>query len=131
MLRPPLHLSLLLLAGILLEDVHALSEHNQGLSAQPMNIIVIGRSSGMGNTAAITCVKRGRKALIVSRSKDKLAKAAEEVRSYAPSETSSVKDLLVETAILDATDEDAVKKFVAETLTRSEENASDLDTSSD
>ena len=133
MLRRPLHyyLSLLLLAGMLSEGAHALSEHNQGLPAPPMNIIVIGGSSGMGKAAAIACVKRGGKALLVSRSKDKLAKAAEEVRSYAPSEASSVKDLLVETAVLDATDEDAVKKFVAETIARSEENASDLHTSSD
>ena len=128
MLRRPLHyyLSLLLLAGMLLEGAHVLSEHNQGLPAPPMNIIVIGGSSGMGKAAAIACVKRGGKVLLVSRSNDKLAKAAEEVRSYAPSE-----DLLVETAVLDATDEDAVKKFVAETMARSEEYAPDLDTYSD
>jgi NAD(P)-dependent dehydrogenase (short-subunit alcohol dehydrogenase family) len=117
-------------ARMISEAAHALSTHSDGLPTPPANIIVIGGSSGMGKAAAIACVKRGGKALIVSRSEDKLAKAAEEIRSHAPSKTSSNRDesdLVVETAVLDATDEDAVKTFVEETLTPSNESPSDWD----
>ena len=111
--------SALLLAGMLLETSKALSRQNNGLQP-PTNIIVIGGSSGMGKAAAIACVKRGGKALIVSRSNEKLAKAAEEIRSHAPPSTScdspGGKDPVVETAVLDATNEDAVIQFVAEKI---------------
>ena len=108
-----------LLLGLLWAAVDGLSLHNDDSPPTPMNIIVIGGSSGMGKAAAIACVKRGGKALIVSRSKEKLERAAKEICSNAPSEISSnlgENNLIVETAVLDATDEDAVKKFVEEKL---------------
>ena len=45
------------------------------------NIVVVGGSSGMGKAAACSAVKRGGTALLVSRSEDKLERAAEEIRS--------------------------------------------------
>ncbi|VEU40755.1 unnamed protein product [Pseudo-nitzschia multistriata] len=84
----------------------------------PINIIVVGGSSGMGKAAAIACVKRGGKALIVSRSEEKLARAAEEIQSYAPQRDTSCEDSddestasMVTTAVLDASDEEAVELF--------------------
>jgi len=111
----------LIIATIVMSTANALSKHDAGVppTTSPLNIIVIGGSSGMGKAAAIACVKRGGKALIVSRSQEKLAKAAVEIQSHAPSKTSSNPgevDMVVETAVIDATDEDAVKAFVADRL---------------
>lgn len=108
---------ILLLSGMLLQAVHALSKGNHaGLppTEASMNIIVIGGSSGMGKAAAIACVQRGGKVMIVSRSSEKLSKAAKEIQSHAPPSDSDEEDLVVETAALDATDEEAVKNFVTE-----------------
>ncbi len=111
----------LIIVAIALSKANASSKHDAGVSPRttgPLNIIVIGGSSGMGKAAAIACVKRGGKALIVSRSQDKLAEAAEEIKSHAPSLSNrNEEDLVVETAVVDATDEDAVKAFVEERLT--------------
>jgi len=117
-----LRLSILSLVGVLSQVAHGFSKRNDndGLSQPPiMDIIVIGGSSGMGKATAIACVKRGGRVLIVSKSKEKLAKAADEIRSHAPCSTSlsnnnttKGKYITVETSVLDATDEDAVKKFV-------------------
>ena len=73
--------------------------------ASPTNVIVVGGSSGMGKAAAIATVKRGGKALLISRSQEKLDKAAKEVQSAANLGGSvSVKSL-------DITDEAAVQNF--------------------
>ena len=112
-----------------LEAVQALSKGDNAVvppTAAPMNIIVIGGSSGMGKAAAIACVRRGGKVMIVSRSSEKLAKAAEEIQSYASSSHSDEEDLVVETAILDATDEEAVEKFVMERLASPQATASNV-----
>ena len=82
----------------------------------------------MGKAAAISCVKRGGKVLIASRSEEKLAKAAKEIQSHAPYSTSSTsperQDSVVETAVLDATDEEAVINFVATKMTVTTESRS-------
>lgn len=49
-----------------------------------MNAIVIGGSSGMGKAAAIAVVKRGGRALIVSRSEEKLQNAKCDILSHVP-----------------------------------------------
>mmetsp|Transcript_9645 Transcript_9645/g.19559 ORF Transcript_9645/g.19559 Transcript_9645/m.19559 type:complete len:288 (-) Transcript_9645:50-913(-) len=77
----------------------------------PPNIVVIGGSSGMGKAAAVAAIKRGGKALIVSRSEEKLVRAAEEIKSHIPI---SARGSSVKTAVLDATDEAAVEKFASE-----------------
>lgn len=120
---------LLMISGMLLEAVQALSKgDNAGVppTAAPMNIIVIGGSSGMGKAAAIACVQRGGKVMIVSRSSEKLAKAAEEIQFHSPSSHSDEEDLVVETATLDATDEEAVEKFVMERLATTQATTSNL-----
>mmetsp|Transcript_61232 Transcript_61232/g.181096 ORF Transcript_61232/g.181096 Transcript_61232/m.181096 type:complete len:254 (-) Transcript_61232:245-1006(-) len=61
----------------------------------------------MGKAAAVAAVKRGGRVLIVSRSEQKLERAANEIRAYA------IDDSYVETSILDASNEDAVKKFAS------------------
>lgn len=75
------------------------------------NIIVVGGSSGMGKAAAIAAIQRGGKALIVSRSEEKLIAAAEQIRTA--SRSSGSDENCVTTAVLDATDEAAVEKFVS------------------
>ena len=92
----------------------------------PMNIIVIGGSSGMGKAAAIACVQKGGRVLIVSRSSDKLETAAHDIRAHIParrttpplsaSSSSSLVIPVVETAVLDATNEEDVKDFVSTVL---------------
>lgn len=115
-----------LLVALLLEGAHGLSK-NDVSPPPPINIIVIGGSSGMGKAAAIACLKRGGKALIISRSKDKIEKAADEIRSHAPTAATSSSSLsssssnsdevvVVETAVFNTTGEDAIKKFVSEKL---------------
>jgi len=69
------------------------------------NIVVVGGSSGMGKAAACSAVKRGGTALLVSRSEDKLERAAEEIRSQTGGFGT------VRTAVLDASDEEAVREF--------------------
>lgn len=66
----------------------------------------------MGKAAAIATVQRGGKALIVSRSEDKLLRATAEIESHI---TSSVGGC-VTSAVLDVTREEDVEKFVKEHL---------------
>lgn len=94
--------SALLLCRILLLSFIAL-----GFS-RPINIIVVGGSSGMGKAAAIAAVQRGGKAMLVSRSKDKLDRAAIEVSAAAGR---SKLGGSVSVFPLDVTDEAAVRKF--------------------
>ncbi|KAL7537915.1 hypothetical protein ACHAWF_005937 [Thalassiosira exigua] len=76
--------------------------------ALPSNVIVVGGSSGMGKAAAIAAVRRGGKALLVSRSKEKLDRAVAEVGAAAEGgETGGT----VSAASLDITDEAAVREF--------------------
>lgn len=66
----------------------------------------------MGKAAAVSTVARGGNALIVSRSRDKLEKAVQEIISKA--QACSRKDQIlgrVQIAVLDVTDEDAIRKF--------------------
>lgn len=87
------------------------SSHGGGNA--PPNVVVIGGSSGMGKAAAVAAVQRGGKALIISRSKNKLQKAAQEIREKAGK--SADDDIsCVATAVLDATDEAAVERFASE-----------------
>lgn len=79
----------------------------------PPNIICIGGSSGMGKAAAVAAVRRGGKALIVSRSEDKLEKAAQEIVEKAGKDNDDDRSC-VTTAVLDATDEAAVERFASE-----------------
>jgi hypothetical protein len=73
--------------------------------SSPPNVIIVGGSSGMGKAAAIAAVQRGGKALIVSRSKSKLDRAAKEVAENAKMGGS------VSIFSLDVTDERAVQEF--------------------
>ena len=71
----------------------------------------------MGKAAAIACVQQGGRVLIVSRSHEKLETAAHDIRAHIPARTASSLVLpVVETAILDATKEEAVIEFVATVL---------------
>ena len=66
----------------------------------------------MGKAAAISTVKRGGNALILSRSKEKLESAMNEIHSKAQVEK-EVQDIgKVYSHVLDVTDEDAIQKFV-------------------
>lgn len=77
----------------------------------PMNTIIVGGSSGMGKATAVSTVARGGNALIVSRSKEKLERAVSEIKSKAI-EMRQSKDIgNVLTAVLDVTDEDAIREF--------------------
>ena len=85
-------------------------------SSPPINVIVVGGSSGMGKAAAIAIVQRGGKALLISRSTDKLSRAEKEVAAACCHGGS------VSTASLDVTDEEAVKEF-AQKIPNNEWNA--------
>ncbi|KAL7542678.1 hypothetical protein ACHAXR_012204 [Thalassiosira sp. AJA248-18] len=78
------------------------------LATSPTNVIVVGGSSGMGKAAAIAAVQRGGKALLLSRSKEKLDRAAKEVGTAAEN---SNRGGSVSVTSLDITDEAAVQKF--------------------
>ena len=82
-------------------------------SAPAKNIICVGGSSGMGKAAAVAAVRRGGKALIVSRSEDKLEQAAQEIIEKAGKDNDDDRSC-VTTAVLDATDEAAVERFASE-----------------
>jgi NAD(P)-dependent dehydrogenase (short-subunit alcohol dehydrogenase family) len=75
----------------------------------PNSAIVVGGSSGMGKAAATQFVKAGGRALLVSRSADKLERAREEILHATGADASAV-----DTAAVDAADEAAVAAFAAE-----------------
>ena len=75
----------------------------------PNSAIVVGGSSGMGKAAATQFVKAGGRALLVSRSADKLHRAREEILHATGADASAV-----DTAAVDAADEAAVAAFAAE-----------------
>lgn len=86
----------------------------------PINAIIVGGSSGMGKAVAKSVVSRGGKVLIASRSIEKLKQAACEIRSHAPATNDdAANEDVVEIAVLDASDENAVKDF-SERLTQDE-----------
>lgn len=70
------------------------------------NVIVVGGSSGMGKAAATQAAKHGGRVLLVSRSGEKLQQAKRELLEEVPEADANV-------AVLDATDEEAVKSFAA------------------
>ena len=80
-------------------------------SQQPKNVIVVGGSSGMGKAAAIATVQRGGKALILSRSEEKLQRATAEIKSHITSSKGEV-----ESAVLDVTCEQDVQNFAQKVL---------------
>jgi NAD(P)-dependent dehydrogenase (short-subunit alcohol dehydrogenase family) len=75
----------------------------------PQNAIVVGGSSGMGKAAAKQFVRAGGRALLVSRSADKLQRAREEIMRETGADDASA----VDTAVVDATDEASVAAFAA------------------
>jgi NAD(P)-dependent dehydrogenase (short-subunit alcohol dehydrogenase family) len=84
----------------------------------PINVIVVGGSSGMGKAAAVAVVRRGGHALIVSRSADKLKRASDEIKTtaLACSSSNAGTEGSVSTAVLDITDESAVQEFASQLL---------------
>ena len=53
-------------------------------SANPVNAIVVGGSSGMGKAAALAVLQRGGRIMLVSRSEDKLLRAKSELKNKVP-----------------------------------------------
>jgi NAD(P)-dependent dehydrogenase (short-subunit alcohol dehydrogenase family) len=78
----------------------------------PRSVICVGGSSGMGKAAATSVVARGGRVLCVSRSAEKLAAARSEIVKV----TGCVDVLAVQTYVMDASDEDAVKEFANSAL---------------
>ena len=90
-------------------SVSASPSQGLAINRRPPNVIIVGGSSGMGKACAMTTVQHGGRVLLISRSADKLAKAREEIIS-----TCGILDpSIVTTAVLDATDEDAVRSFAS------------------
>jgi len=82
------------------------SQHNS------INVIVVGGSSGMGKAAATSAVQRGGKALLISRSEDKLKSACKDICQAAQiSEEDNDTGGYVSFINLDATNEEAVQTF--------------------
>jgi NAD(P)-dependent dehydrogenase (short-subunit alcohol dehydrogenase family) len=73
-------------------------------SSTPINMIIVGGSSGMGKAAALETLEHGGKVLLVSRSEDKLANAKRELLESAPT-------AIIETKSLDITNESNVCEF--------------------
>jgi NAD(P)-dependent dehydrogenase (short-subunit alcohol dehydrogenase family) len=84
-----------LLASLVIIDSFAL---------KPINVIIVGGSSGMGKAAALSTIEHGGKCLLVSRTKEKLQAAKEYL-------SSKVDNADIEFSVLDATNEQAVKDF--------------------
>jgi len=82
---------------------------------KPINVIIIGGSSGMGKATAISTIARGGNALIISRSQEKLDSCRSYIQAKAITLTND-KIGKVYTAVLDVTDEQAMEKFVQEKL---------------
>jgi NAD(P)-dependent dehydrogenase (short-subunit alcohol dehydrogenase family) len=77
------------------------------ISAQDTpNVIIVGGSSGMGKAAALAVIMKGGKALLVSRSPEKLERAKQELVARVP-------NAHVETASLDITKEEEVEDFAS------------------
>lgn len=82
---------------------------------QRINTVIVGGSSGMGKATAVSTVARGGNTLIISRSQDKLQKAVIEIQKQAAECCRKGQKLgQVQTAVLDVTNEDAIRKFVEE-----------------
>jgi len=95
---------------------------NNNNSNPTFNVIVIGGSSGMGKATAVSVVKRGGNVLIASRSEEKLKLASENILKQVRSElevtdpSNNNQESIsmignVETAVLDATNEESVQEF--------------------
>jgi NAD(P)-dependent dehydrogenase (short-subunit alcohol dehydrogenase family) len=76
------------------------------LASSTQNILVVGGSSGMGKAAALETVEKGGKAMLISRSAEKLAAAKQYLLEKVPSAD-------IETTVLDATNEAEVEQFAA------------------
>lgn len=74
------------------------------LNSRPLNVIVIGGSSGMGKAAALCTIQQGGKCLIVSRSEEKLQAAATYLLEQVP-------EADITTITLDASNEEDVQEF--------------------
>lgn len=89
----------------------------------PINVIVVGGSSGMGKAAALETLRHGGRTLLVSRSPDKLERAKKELLSRMPrniddddandDDDDDERRCLVQTASLDITNEQDVEKFAS------------------
>ena len=77
-------------------------------ASAPLRTIIVGGSSGMGKACAKSVVARGGKVLIVSRSLEKLEKAAIEIRQSCNVDED---ENIVQTYVLDASMEEDVKAF--------------------
>jgi NAD(P)-dependent dehydrogenase (short-subunit alcohol dehydrogenase family) len=100
----------------------------------PMNVIVVGGSSGMGKAAALEILLHGGNCLLVSRSSDKLARAKQELLSHIKIMTNSDDDdddddescRRVQTASVDITNERDVEKFASSLHVGDEEDESTI-----
>lgn len=98
------------------------SKESDPYDPAPLNVIVIGGSSGMGKATAMEVIRRGGNALIVSRSEEKLKVAANEIRGCLVAAAADADDGgggTVSTATLDVTDERAVQDFATKHLVES------------
>jgi NAD(P)-dependent dehydrogenase (short-subunit alcohol dehydrogenase family) len=87
--------------------VHFLLAQGRAMAVTaPINVIVVGGSSGMGKAAALETVQHGGRVLLVSRSPEKLERAKTELLEAVPKAN-------VDVATLDATDETAVETFAS------------------
>lgn len=99
---------------------------------KPINVIVIGGSSGMGKATAVATVKRGGDVLIVSRKEEKLSCASEDIIKEAQLqlqmqlETRGDAEALdhhriignVQSAVLDVTNEESILEFTKNNLVK-------------
>lgn len=83
-------------------------------SGASVRVIIVGGSSGMGKGLAKVVLSRGGRVLLASRNADKLARAREECLAVIDASSNTDCAIRVQTAVLDATDEDAVQKFASE-----------------
>lgn len=121
-----------------ISPIHRHSHHNN----KPMNVIIIGGSSGMGKATAVATVTRGGDVLIVSRNEEKLKLASQDIVTQAllqhhynnqeikqmqnndtikniqQSNLQDIKIGNVYTAILDVTNEESVSQFVNQHLVK-------------
>jgi NAD(P)-dependent dehydrogenase (short-subunit alcohol dehydrogenase family) len=81
-------------------------------SSQPINVIIVGGSSGMGKAAARAVLEHGGKCMLVSRSEEKLQAA----KQYLLEQVRGVTNNRIELAALDATNEHALHEFAMNRL---------------
>jgi NAD(P)-dependent dehydrogenase (short-subunit alcohol dehydrogenase family) len=112
-MKVPQHLIILVLLVVALWEL-PMTFASSTTTTPGINVIVVGGSSGMGKAAALEVIRHGGRVLLVSRNKEKLQRAKQELLRYVPTVPSSH----VSTYSLDVTNESEVQSFAENYLVR-------------